>query len=72
MLMFYLRYQIAIHCVHCPNIRKPYMTSVLLQAVEHMERLKSQKVEPPPEVHGECRLHHLVSSESCLILQADL
>lgn len=24
-----------------------------LQAVEHMEKLKSQKVEPPPEIHGE-------------------
>uniref|UniRef100_A0A665WF32 Nucleobindin-2-like n=1 Tax=Echeneis naucrates TaxID=173247 RepID=A0A665WF32_ECHNA len=29
----------------------------LQQAVEHMERLKSQKVEPPPEVHGEFQLH---------------
>lgn len=31
--------------------------NIILQAVEHMERLKSQKVEPPPEVVGEyCRV----------------
>lgn len=29
-----------------------------------MERLKSQKVEPPPEVHGKGRLHHFV----CLLI----
>lgn len=27
--------------------------NIIFQAVEHMERLKSQKLEPPPEVVGE-------------------
>lgn len=29
-----------------------------LQAVEHMEKLKTQNVEPPPDVHGEFRSHN--------------
>ncbi len=43
----------------------------LLQAVEHMQRLKSQRVDPPAEVHGECKLQQILSFDSCLILQAD-
>lgn len=32
------------------------VSPLLLQAVEHMERLKSQNVDAPPEVYGRCLL----------------